>query len=134
MTVYLPSGQFAFTWSQIARIDVYCPAHYVVGATSLPTLEFIDITNPLQPGLITVPVFTMPFQSNHVTLDHVIERAWYITDGSVEHDWNDWQVEFYVDPSDDKYTIRLAVYSFAQHGFQHIMPDIPSDYWFQRPP
>jgi len=134
MPVFLPSGQFVITWSQIARIDVYCPATYVVNTTTLfPVIEFIDITAPLQPGYIDVPVFGLPFQSNHVTIDHVIKRAWYITDVSVEHDWNDWQTEFYVDPVTSDWTVRLAVYSFAQHAFQFDMPAIPSDYWYQRP-
>lgn len=134
MPVYLPSAQFVITWSQIARIDVYCPATYVVNATTLfPVIEFIDITNPLQPGYIDVPTFAEPFQSNHMTIDHIIKRAWYVA-SSVEHDWNDWQTEFYIDPVTHEWTIRLAVYSFVQHGYQHIMPSAPPDYWYQRPP
>lgn len=134
MSVYLPSAQFVITWTQIARIDVYCPATYVVNTTTLfPVIEFIDVSAPLQPGYIDVPVLDDDFQSNHVTIDHIIKRAWYITDTVVEHDWNDWQTEFYIDPISHEWTIRLAVYSFAQHAYAHTMPPIPADYWWKPP-
>lgn len=134
MSVYLPSAKFVVTWSQIRRIDIFCPTHYVVNTTTLfPVIEFIDPTVPLQPGYIDVPVLEQPFQSNHATLDFIIKRAWYITDVTVEHDWNDWQTEFWIDEDTWEYTIRLAVYSFAQHALSHTMPAVPADYWYHPP-
>jgi hypothetical protein len=131
MPVYIPSGQFVITWSQIHQLKVYCPSTYGVTQISIDTLEFVDVATPTQPGYITVPILGFSFNSDHVTIDHIISRAWYVTPDLVEHDWNDWQTEFRIEPFGWRKEIRLAVYSFAQLALSHDMPAVPPDYWYR---